>query len=95
MIKKPSILILDDSTSAVDMITERKIREGLKRYSKDTTVILIAQRITSIMDADRILVMDKGRIVNKGNHNELMNTSEIYQDIYYSQIGKEDIVVGL
>lgn len=95
LIKKPSILILDDSTSAVDMITERKIREGLKRYSKDTTVILIAQRITSIMDADRILVMDKGRIVNKGNHNELMNTSEIYQDIYYSQIGKEDIVVGL
>ena len=94
LIKKPDILILDDSTSAVDMLTERKIKEGLKKYSKNTTVILIAQRITSIMDADKILVMDKGKIVNQGNHVELMNTSEIYQDIYYSQIGKEDIEVG-
>lgn len=95
LIKKPSILILDDSTSAVDMITERKIREGLKEYSKGTTTILIAQRITSVMDADRILVMDKGRIVGNGTHKELMETSEIYQDIYYSQIGGEDESIGL
>ena len=94
LIKKPDILILDDSTSAVDMITERKIREGLKRYSKDTTVILIAQRITSVMDADKILVMDNGKIVSQGNHEELMNSSEVYQDIYHSQIGREDIEIG-
>ncbi|NMA87353.1 MAG: ABC transporter ATP-binding protein [Tissierellia bacterium] len=94
LIKRPDILILDDSTSAVDMITERKIKDGLRKYSKDTTVILIAQRITSIMDADKILVMDKGKIVDQGNHMELMKTSEIYQDIYHSQIGKEDIAIG-
>lgn len=88
LIKKPSILILDDSTSAVDLITERKIRKGLKEYLKDTTTILIAQRITSVMDADKVLVMDKGRIVGVGAHEELLKTCEVYQDIYYSQIGK-------
>lgn len=94
LIKKPSILILDDSTSAVDMITERKIREGLREYSKDTTVILIAQRITSVMNADKILVMDRGRIVGYGKHSQLMKTSDVYKDIYYSQIGKEDDAIG-
>lgn len=88
LIKKPSILIMDDSTSAVDLITERKIKNGLEEYLKDTTTILIAQRITSVMDAHKILVMDKGRIVDWGKHNELMETSEVYQDIYDSQIGK-------
>lgn len=88
LIKKPSILILDDSTSAVDLITERKIRDGLKEYLKDTTTILIAQRITSVMDADKILVMDRGKIVDQGKHNELMDRCEVYRDIYYSQLGK-------
>lgn len=88
LIKKPSILILDDSTSAVDLITERKIRDGLKEYLKDTTTILIAQRITSVMDADKILVMDRGKIVDQGKHNELMDRCEVYKDIYYSQLGK-------
>ena len=88
LIKKPSILILDDSTSAVDLITERKIKTGLKEYLKNTTTILIAQRITSVMDADKILVMDRGKIVGLGNHKELMKDNEIYQDIYNSQIGK-------
>lgn len=88
LIKKPSILILDDSTSAVDLITERRIKTGLKEYLKDTTTILIAQRITSVMDADKILVMDRGKIVGLGNHKELMKDNEIYQDIYNSQIGK-------
>ena len=88
LIKKPSILILDDSTSAVDLITERKIRQGLKEYLKDTTAILIAQRITSVMDADKILVLDKGKIVGQGAHQELMRNCEVYKDIYYSQLGK-------
>lgn len=88
LIKKPSILILDDSTSSVDLITERKIRAGLKKYLKDTTTILIAQRITSVMDADKIIVMDYGKIVGLGNHEELMKDNEVYQDIYNSQIGK-------
>lgn len=89
LIKKPTILILDDSTSAVDLITERNIRKGLKEYLKDTTTILIAQRITSVMDAEKILVMDRGKIVGIGIHEELMKDCEIYQDIYHSQIGKE------
>ncbi|NLC03345.1 MAG: ABC transporter ATP-binding protein, partial [Tissierellia bacterium] len=82
------ILILDDSTSAVDLITERKIKEGLKEYLTVTTTLLIAQRITSVMDADKILVMDRGKIVGFGNHEELMKDNEVYQDIYDSQIGK-------
>jgi len=89
LIKKPRILILDDSTSAVDLITEKNIRSGLKEYLKDTTTILIAQRITSVMDADKILVMDRGKIVGQGRHDELMKESEVYKDIYYSQLGKE------
>lgn len=89
LIKRPSILIMDDSTSAVDLITERKIRSGLKEYLKETTTILIAQRITSVMDADKILVMDRGKIVGQGTHDELMKGSEVYKDIYYSQLGKE------
>lgn len=89
LIKKPKILILDDSTSAVDLITERKIRQGLKEYLKDTTTILIAQRITSVMDADKILVMDRGKVVGQGTHHELMKDCEIYKDIYYSQLGKD------
>ncbi len=88
LIKRPTILILDDSTSAVDLITERNIRKGLKEYLKDTTTILIAQRITSVMDADKILVMDRGKIVGTGAHEELMRDCEVYQDIYHSQIGK-------
>ena len=88
LIKKPSILILDDSTSAVDLITERKIKEGLKEYLTVTTTLLIAQRITSVMDADKILVMDRGKKVGFGNHEELMKVNEVYQDIYDSQIGK-------
>ncbi len=88
LIKKPAILILDDSTSAVDLISERKIRQGLREYLKNTTTILIAQRITSVMDADKILVMDRGKVVGQGTHNELMKDSEVYKDIYYSQLGE-------
>lgn len=88
LIKKPEILILDDCTSAVDVDTESRIRENLKRYAKDTTCIIIAQRITSVMNTDKIIVMDNGRIAGTGTHKELMKSCPIYQDIFNSQIGK-------
>lgn len=94
LIKKPAILILDDSTSAVDLITERKIKQGLREYLKNTTTILIAQRITSVMDADRILVLDRGKIVGQGVHEELMKSCDVYKDIYHSQIGKGVVEFG-
>jgi ATP-binding cassette subfamily B protein len=89
LVKKPEILILDDSTSAVDVSTESKIREALRQYSKNLTCIIIAQRITSVMGADKIVVLDNGQVVGLGSHGELMQTSPVYQDIYRSQIGKE------
>lgn len=85
MIKKPKILILDDSTSAVDTATEAKIRESFYSDLKDTTVFIIAQRISSVKDADEILVVDDGEIKGVGNHDELIKTNEIYQEIYNTQ----------
>lgn len=94
LIKRPNILILDDSTSAVDLITERSIRGKLKEYLKETTTVLIAQRITSVMDAEKILVLDRGKIVGQGSHEELMETCDVYKDIYHSQLGKEGVDFG-
>lgn len=85
LLKKPKILILDDSTSAVDTATEAKIRESFKGALKDTTKFIIAQRINSVMDADNIIVMDEGKIVAIGKHDELMKNCGPYQEIYYSQ----------
>lgn len=85
MIKKPKILILDDSTSAVDTATEAKIRNAFYNELKDTTIFIIAQRITSVKDADEILVMDDGEIKGIGKHDALMKTNEIYQEIYHTQ----------
>lgn len=89
LVKKPSILILDDSTSAVDVATEAKIKSDLKRYAKGLTCLLIAQRITSIMDADKIVVLDHGELVGFGTHSELLADCRVYQEIYQSQMGKE------
>lgn len=89
MLKKPKVLILDDSTSAVDTATEKKIREAFKTNLKDTTILLIAQRISSVQDADKILVVDDGKVIAIGNHEELLKTSEEYREIYYSQQDKE------
>nr|WP_263324061.1 ABC transporter ATP-binding protein [Neobacillus sp. Marseille-Q6967] len=89
LIKKPEILILDDSTSAVDVATEAKIKESLKKYAKGLTCLLIAQRITSIIDTDKIIVLDDGEIVGIGKHEELVKTCKVYQEIYQSQVGKE------
>ena len=85
IIKQPKILILDDSTSAVDTATEAKIRECFYNELKDTTVLIIAQRISSVAEADEIVVLDDGKIDSIGTHNELMQTSEIYQEIYKTQ----------
>ena len=85
MIKNPKILILDDSTSAVDTATEAKIRESFYTEHSGTTVFIIAQRISSVMDADKILVVDDGEIKAIGTHNELLESSEIYQEIYTTQ----------
>ena len=89
LLKKPKILILDDSTSAVDTATEAQIRKSFSTTLKDTTKLIIAQRISSVEDADRILVMDEGQIVGQGTHKELLESCETYQEIYYSQFRKE------
>ncbi|MDM5329606.1 ABC transporter ATP-binding protein [Neobacillus sp. CF12] len=89
LIKNPQILILDDSTSAVDVTTEERIKAGLKKYAKGLTCLLIAQRITSILDADKIVVMDHGEIVGIGKHEELVRDCRVYQEIYQSQVGQE------
>ena len=82
LLKKPKILILDDSTSAVDTLTDSRIRKAFKEEIPDTTKIIIAQRISSIMDADRIIVLDDGKINGIGTHNELLENNEIYREVY-------------
>ncbi len=89
MLKKPKILILDDSTSAVDTATEAVIRKNLKDYCPETTKLIIAQRISSVIEANKIVVIDDGQIVGIGTHQELMENCEAYKEIYYSQMDKE------
>lgn len=89
LVRRPEILILDDSTSAVDVVTEEKIKKELKKYAKDLTCLIIAQRIASVIDADKIVVLDQGEIIGIGKHDELMKCCKIYQEIFYSQVGKE------
>ncbi len=85
LLKKPKILILDDSTSAVDTKTDKLIRQAFLSEIPDTTKIIIAQRVSSVQDADKIIIMDKGRITAVGTHNELLKNNKIYQEVYYSQ----------
>lgn len=89
LLLRPAILILDDSTSAIDMGTESRLQKELARLMNGRTCLMIAQRISSVIDADRILVLDDGKLVAEGTHSELLASCELYQDIYQSQFGKE------
>ena len=85
LLKKPKVLILDDSTSAVDTATDAKIRRAFREVIPETTKIIIAQRIASVQDADRIIVLDDGRVVGFDSHENLLKTNEIYREIYETQ----------
>jgi ATP-binding cassette, subfamily B, multidrug efflux pump len=89
LVKQPEILILDDSTSAVDVATEAKMKAALKKYANGLTCILIAQRISSVIDADKIVVLDRGEVSGIGTHDELIRDCKVYQEIYRSQRGQE------
>jgi ATP-binding cassette subfamily B protein len=89
VVRNPEILILDDSTSAVDVATEVRIKDSLKKYASGLTCLLIAQRITSIMDTDKIVVLDHGEVAGLGRHEDLLKDCQVYQEIYQSQMGKE------
>ena len=93
LLKRPKILILDDSTSAVDTATEANIRKNLKECLPDSTKLIIAQRITSVMDADKIIVMDEGNIVGIGTHDELLKSNQTYKEICFSQFDEKEVAI--
>ena len=89
LVRKPEILILDDSASALDYATDAALRKALKEMPGDTTVFIVSQRASSLMHADTIIVLDDGRAVGMGTHDELLKSCEVYQEIYYSQFEKK------
>ena len=92
--RKPEILIFDDSFSALDYKTDRILRQELAEKTQSLTKLIVAQRISTIMDADLILVLDQGKVVGQGTHKELLATNEVYQEIAYSQLSKEELEDG-
>ncbi|MGL5507661.1 MAG: ABC transporter ATP-binding protein, partial [Paraclostridium sp.] len=91
VIKKPEIYVFDDSFSALDFKTDSKLREGLKNETKNSSVIIVAQRVSTIMNADRIIVLDDGKVVQIGTHKDLLKTCDVYKEIVSSQLSKEEI----
>ena len=91
MVKKPPIYILDDSFSALDFKTDAALRRAFKTYSADSAMLIVTQRVSTIKDAEQIIVLDEGRIVGKGTHKELMETCETYKEIALSQLSKEEL----
>jgi ATP-binding cassette subfamily B protein len=91
LIRKPDIYIFDDSFSALDYKTDANLRAALKDETKNSTVLLVAQRVSTVVDADRIIVLDEGRIVGIGTHQELLSTNDIYREIALSQLTEEEI----
>jgi len=90
-VTKPNVYLFDDSFSALDVATDARLRKALKGKTKDATVIIVAQRVSTIADADEILVLDNGRIVDRGTHDELLETSPTYQEIVESQLSVEEV----
>ena len=91
----PEIIVFDDSFSALDFKTDSKLREELAKQTKEKTVIIVAQRINTIINADQIIVMDEGKIVGIGKHEELLNNCKEYQEIAYSQLSEEELKGGV
>jgi ATP-binding cassette subfamily B protein len=91
LVKKPEIYIFDDAFSALDFKTDIKLRRALKDYVKKATVIIVAQRVSTIIDADNILVLHEGSVVAQGKHKDLLRNCEIYREIVYSQLDPEEI----
>src|ERR1041384_2596088 len=88
LLLRPSVLILDDSTSSVDVETETKIQDAMKAWMYESTVFVVAQRISTVLHADKIVVVDQGRVVAQGTHSKLMQSSPVYREIYASQLGE-------
>ena len=94
LVKKPKIYIFDDSFSALDFRTDRALREALREKVGGSTIIIVAQRINTILDSDQILVMDEGRLVGKGTHSHLMESCDVYREIALSQLSEEELERG-
>ena len=94
LIRKPDIYIFDDSFSALDFSTDKALRAELNEYAAGSTVIIVAQRINTILDADQIIVLNEGRIVGRGTHGELMADCKVYQEIARSQLSEEELERG-
>jgi ATP-binding cassette, subfamily B, multidrug efflux pump len=91
LVRRPDIYIFDDSFSALDFKTDARLRAALKKETLASTVLIIAQRVTTVIDADRIIVLEDGQIVGMGRHKELLNTCEVYREIVYSQLSEEEL----
>ncbi len=91
LVRKPEIYIFDDTFSALDFKTDAQLRAALRRETADATVIIVAQRVNTVMDADRIIVLDDGRVVGAGTHRQLIGTCEVYREIVLSQLSEEEL----